>query len=177
MKNETIKNMLGLSQEEAAMFFGITRGQWSMFVSRKRDLPLAAIQKLASLLQYLQTEKPLSESRQELEKAEIETLQHKLQQDLLTIKIKQYKVVQKIIKMEATRKECFAALEVAQFIENQNDKHAIDSLADYIKKRVMKTLKQNDLYALTDLELKKENLEVQKLTLEKRIKGLKALIL
>lgn len=173
MKNEaTIKNSIGLTQEEAAMFLVITRSQWSMFVSGKRVLPLTATQKFAKLLEHLQAEKPFSITRQQIAKAEIETLQQKLQHDLLTIQIKHYKVAQKINKMEIIRKECFAALEVAHFIENQKEKHPIGSLAEYIKKRVIKTLKRNDLYALTELKLKKESLEVQKNTLEKRIKGL-----
>jgi len=172
MKNHTtLKNILGLTQEEAAMYFGVTAGHWSMFVIGRRDLPLNAILKLKVILQHLKKKKPFSEVRQQLNKAEIDNLQHKLQQDYNAIQIKLYKLTQKISIIENIRTECFAALEVAEFLDNQEEKHPIDSFAESIRLRAMKTLKQHDLYALTELQLKKESLEILKKTLEKKMKG------
>ena len=176
MKNHTtLKNILGLSQVEAAIYFGVSRGLWSMVVSGKRSLPLNGTIKLTALLQHLKKEKPLSEARQQFEKAELEKLQHKLQYDYTTIKMKQYKIAKEIARIENIRKECFAALEVSEFIENQEEKLPIDSFEKGIRLRAIRTLKQHDLYALTELQLKKENLEILKTTLEKKIKGLEKL--
>jgi transcriptional regulator with XRE-family HTH domain len=173
MKNQTsLKNILGLTQEEAAMYFGVSKGHWSMFVIGKRDLPLKATIKLTAVLQHLKAEKPLSEARQQLDKAELEKLQHKLQYDYTTIKMKQYKLAQKISSVENIRAECFAALEVADFLDKQEEKLPFDSFAETIRLRAIRTLKQHDLYALKQLQLKKENLEILKTTLEKKIKTL-----
>lgn len=79
-------------------------------------------------------------------------------------------MAQKISTIENIRKECFAALEVADFIENQEEKHPIDTFAESIRLRAIRTLKQYDLNALTELQLKKESLEILKTTLEKKMK-------
>jgi transcriptional regulator with XRE-family HTH domain len=172
MKNNTsLKNILGLTQEESAIYFGVTPGHWSMINIGKRSLPIEGTIKLAALLEHLKEEKPFSAARQQLEKAELEKLQHKLNYDCTTIKMKQYKLAQKISTIENIRKECFAALEVAEFIENQEEKYPIDSFDKGIRLRAMKTLKQYDLYTLTKLQIKMESLEILKPILEKKIKA------
>lgn len=173
MKNNTsLKNILGLTQEESAIYFGVTPGHWSMINIGKRSLPIEGTIKLAALLEHLNKEKPFSEAQQQqFDKAELENLQHKLQQDYKTIKFKQYKIAKEISRIENIRKECFAALEVAEFIENQEEKQPYDSFAESIRFRAMKTLKQYDLYALTELQIKMESLEILKTILEKKIKA------
>lgn len=166
------KNIIGLTQEEAAMYFGVTEGHWSMFAIGKRDLPLEGTIKLGALLQYVKEKKPVSEARQQLDKAENEKLLQKLQQDSTDIRFKIYKLAKKISTIENIRTECFAALEVAEFIGNQEEKHPIGSLSNFIRFRATKTLKQHDLYSLTELQIKKESLEILKTTLEKKIKAI-----
>ncbi len=167
-----LKNTIGLSQEETALLLGVTRGQCSMFVSGKRDLPLDAKNKLIVLLQHLKNENNFSEEQQEIEKAEIEKMQRQLEQDYRKLHIKQYRIAQKISIIEKTRAECFAALQVASFLENQKDKHPIETLSKSIRERAVNTLKQHDLYSLTELQLKQENLEMAKKSMEDKFKWL-----
>jgi transcriptional regulator with XRE-family HTH domain len=47
---------LGLKQEELAVLLNISKGQLAMFETGKRDLPIAAMQKLAPMLQFVQEE-------------------------------------------------------------------------------------------------------------------------
>ena len=56
-KRAEIKNMLGLTQEEMAMVLGITKGQWSMYKSGQRDLPIESLQQFSTLLLGVQKEK------------------------------------------------------------------------------------------------------------------------
>ena len=170
MKNkEVLKNRIGLSHEEAAIYLGISCGQWSMFVSGKRELPTNAMQKLAPLLRYLHDEKPVSVIKQEVDKAELENLQHKLQQDYLNVKIKLYRLNKKISTIENIRTECFAALDTLEFLKKTEETKTF--LIDGIRLGAKQRLKQHSLYALTELQLKKESLEVFKSSLEKRLKG------
>lgn len=172
MKDKTsLKNILGLTLEESAIFFGVSKGNWSMITIGKRSLPLEATIKLGDLLEYKKKEKPVSEARLQLDKAEQEKLQLQLQQDFKAIQYKLYNVTKKMATIEKIRTECFAALEVADFIDHQKVKQPIDGFAKAISSRVKDTLKQYDLYALEALQLKKESLENAKMTLEKRIKG------
>jgi len=66
MKPEiTIRAQLGLKQQEMAELLGISRGQWSMFESGKRNLPLHATQRLAELLSLQQsTNKKVQKAKQ-----------------------------------------------------------------------------------------------------------------
>lgn len=169
-KDAVLKNILGLSQEETAYMLGIERGLWSMYVSGKRDLPVAATQQLAVLLKHLQEEKSLSKESRELAKAEKKKTQEQLEQEYLKVQIKQYKLSKKISTIENIRAECFAALEVAAFLEHQNESQAKNALVKSIRSRAVNTLKKHSLYVLTDLQLKKENLEMLKYSLEQKKK-------
>lgn len=169
-KDASLKNILGLTQEEAAYLLGIERGQWSMYVSGKRNLPLAATEKLAALLKQVQQVKSHSKESQALAKAEQKKLQEQLQQDYLTVQIKKRKVAQQIRTIENKRAECFAALEVAAILEHDNAYPAKNNLANGIRARAVGTLRTHNLYALTELQLKKEQLEMLKNSLEQKIK-------
>ena len=54
-KENTIRQMLGMTQEKIAMLLGISRSQWAMFELGKRNLPAAAQQLLAELLTHVQS--------------------------------------------------------------------------------------------------------------------------
>lgn len=172
MKNKnSLKNILGLTHEEAAIFFGVSKGNWSMITLGKRSLPVDGTIKLGKLLDYKDKEKPVSALRQQLEKAEQEKLQLQLQQDYKTVQFKLYKVTKKIASVEKIRNECFAALDVADFIDHQNEKYPLDSFAKAIRLRAMDALKLYSLYSLEALQLKKQSLEVSKIALEKKMEG------
>lgn len=49
-KHSSLRLSLGVKQHEIAMLLNVSRSQWSMFESGKRNLPLHATQKLAELL-------------------------------------------------------------------------------------------------------------------------------
>ncbi|CAM3498444.1 hypothetical protein FSS13T_10640 [Flavobacterium saliperosum S13] len=169
-KNATLKTLLGLSQEETAHMLGIERGQWSMFVSGKRDLPLAATQQLAVVLKHLQETKTFSKESELLTKTEQQQAQEKLQQDYRKVQIKQYKMTKQISTMENIRTECFAALEVAAFLEQQKESQTKSALIRSIRVRATNTLKKHNRYALTALQLKKETLESLQIRLEQKMK-------
>lgn len=56
-KGETISTLLGVSQIEMALLLKITRSQWSMYESGKRDLPQDVKQQLAEIITYMQATK------------------------------------------------------------------------------------------------------------------------
>lgn len=171
MKEGTsIKNLLGLTQEDTAYMLGIDRGQWSMFVSGKRGLPLAAMQQLGVVLEHLKEKKSVCKESQAIAKAEKQLVQEKLQRDYRDVQIKLYKVVKQISTIENIRTESFAALEVAAFLEQQKEYDNRSSLIRSIRVRATNTLKKHSLYVLEALQLKKENLEVLKISLEQKIK-------
>lgn len=165
-KRAEIKNMLGLTQEEMAMVLGITKGQWSMYKSGQRDLPLEALQQFSVLLQGVQKEKT-SKTAQHFIKEEQRNTNDKVKEDYENIQIKLHRVQKEIDTIEKQRTECFAALETAEFLENHNDAFG---LASSIRARAIKSLHKYSLYKLEKLQLQKENFETLKSKLEQRMK-------
>ena len=166
-KRAEIKNMLGLTQEEMAMVLGITKGQWSMYKSGQRDLPLEALQQFSVLLQGVQKEK-ISKTAQGFIKQEQHKTNEKLKEAYENTQIKLHRVQKEIDTIEKQRTECFAALKTAAFLENNNDKFG---LASSIKTRAIKSLHKYSLYNLEKLQLQKENFEIMKSKLEQRMKA------
>jgi transcriptional regulator with XRE-family HTH domain len=52
MEKIKIRELLGMKQEEIALLLEITRSQWAMYETGKRDLPTAAKLKLAEMLAF-----------------------------------------------------------------------------------------------------------------------------
>ncbi|WP_313806747.1 helix-turn-helix transcriptional regulator [Flavobacterium sp.] len=171
-KENDFRKLLGLSQEEAALWLGVSRAQWSMFVSGKRGLPIAAMLRLNDVLVHLKENKTVAKESEAINKAQRLQLQEKLEREYRIIQIKQLKTAKQIAKVTSIRQECFAALEVAAFLAKQKESQAI--LAQGIQARATATLKIHNLFVLEELQLKKESFDKQKKNLEQKIKEAKA---
>lgn len=75
------RDQIGLSQEMMAMYLGITKSQLAMYETNKRELPLAALTKLASLALLL------NQNNLYNDKAEIYTQQNEAFQFFVTKQI------------------------------------------------------------------------------------------
>ncbi|MBL7727842.1 MAG: helix-turn-helix transcriptional regulator [Dinghuibacter sp.] len=53
-----IRKIMGLSQQQMAIYLGVTRTHFSMAETRRRELPAAALIKMAALQNILQKSKP-----------------------------------------------------------------------------------------------------------------------
>ncbi len=165
-KRPEIKNMLGLTQEEMAMVLGITKGQWTMYKSGKRDLPLEALERFSMLLQGVQKEKT-SKTAQHFIKEEQRKTTTKIKEEYENTQIKLSRVHKEINTIEKQRTECFAALQTAAFLENHHD---TVGLASSIRTRALKSLQKYSLYKVEQLQLQKENLETIKIKLGQKMK-------
>lgn len=164
-KDTHIKSLLGLTQEEATMVFGITRMQWAQFITGRRDIPVTAKQKLADVLFTIQKNKTKSDFATTVIETEKKKSKEWMHQQLKAFTLKELQLERKIKKINEVRKEAFSALKVVAYLESHNE----TSLAEFIKSRAKKTLNKQNLQHLQELELKKETLQMLKLNLEKKI--------
>lgn len=95
-KENPIRHLLGVTQLEAAMLLGITRSQWSMFESGKRDLPLPAQQLLADMLSFVQSAYVKKDRQVEASARQTEDAQRKLSE----LAFKQARLERQIAKIE-----------------------------------------------------------------------------
>ncbi|MGH2667472.1 helix-turn-helix domain-containing protein [Flavobacterium sp.] len=165
----TIKNTIGLTQDEMAMLLGVTRSQWSMYEIGKRSLPLEATKQLAGILQHLQNAKATSDAIQKVTTAEQKKNREWLEQEYTSLQYKKAVLDRKIAAMETKRAEGFAALEVVDYLANHPAKIVSAHFITAIKTRAVNSLNKNTLHHLQSMHLKKDQLEMLKNTLEKKM--------
>jgi len=158
-KRPELKKLLGLTQEEMAMLLRISTGQWKMFKSGMRDIPLDAKLHLAFLLKAVRERKQTSKEVAQVLKAEEQKAKEKLKQYYLGIQIKQYRVQKALETIENHRRESLAALEMVAFLENQQEFPVDTDLLLIIRDRALKTLHKHNLYTLEQLQLEKEHFD------------------
>ncbi|MGH2667353.1 hypothetical protein [Flavobacterium sp.] len=167
----TIKNILGLTQEEMGMVLGISISQWKMYKSGKRDIPLSAKEHLTALLRETQNKNQIAEETKQFIKVEQQKAKEKLQQECLKIEIRLHRLEREISNLNNQRSECFAALEVVALLESHKIKSVDTLLASCIKSRALKTLNNHSLFKMEQMQLQKESLEILKAKIKKRLKS------
>lgn len=171
-KENVLKSLLGLSQEETAMLLCITRVQWAQYTTGRRDIPLEAKQKLAEVLTFLENNKKSTTKVLKITETENKKAKEGLAKELKALTHKILDLENKISKIKAVRAAAFNALEVAHFLELQEKAHPITRLPQFIEIRVKNTLKKNSLLQLQEWQLKKESLLIAKSNLEKKLKNI-----
>jgi transcriptional regulator with XRE-family HTH domain len=164
-----IKTILGLTQNEMGMLLGIPRSNWAMFKSGQRDIPLAAKEQLANLMDASAKRKKYCKEIEIILKNEINNEKTALKQELLTTEIKLKRVSTELAKLHQKRDTLFAAYETAVILDAENSTPTSKLLADSIKIRVENSLKKYNLASVSALELKKESLQMLKILIEKKI--------
>lgn len=161
-KQQTIRELLGVTQQQMAMILKIHSSQWSMYESGKRDLPPAATIRLAEMLAYMhsaeakgfnnvpQLAKQQNNTNQELEKVVKEN-----QYQLLV-------VTKKIAAMQKKHDAATKALQLLHFLSSglENKTDAPDILKS-IEARATKSLDNNGLLQLHLLRTKEISLQQQ----------------
>lgn len=168
-KRGDLKNILGLTQEEMAMFLGVGMSQWNMFKSGKRHLPLEATLKLNALLQSVQKEKGVSDdARKLLAKEELET-KKQLQEDEIKIEARLRRIQKEMAIIENNRTESFAALQTISQLEKMDVVN--EGLVLIIRKRALQTLEKYNRHSLEELQCKQQSLEVMKKRIQEKLQA------
>ncbi|AWM12537.1 hypothetical protein DI487_00725 [Flavobacterium sediminis] len=163
----SLSGTLGLSQHEIALLLGISRSQWSMFVSGKRNLPLTAKKKLMAILIYLQQlkEKDIFNTKKLLQTDQRKNGELVLQRKLERLRYEQLLLEKKIAVSEQKRAKNLAALHVIRFLEMQKKDPA--SLLKNIRDKVERNLATENIRRLDRLRLRLEAV----ITLQNIIQG------
>lgn len=165
MKNkQPIRNLLGVSQLEAAMLLGIHRSQWSMFESGKRDLPLAAQQLLAEMLSFVQGALPQANRLKQISAKQAQDIEQKLQE----MAYQQLRLERKISKIEQEHQWQLRRELLQEFLsQRQGNK----SLRDAAKSLLPSRNKATEALSLEMAQChhRKELLELERLLLESQL--------
>lgn len=181
MKNTTtITSLLGLTQNQMALLLGVSRAQWSMYESGKRNLPLQAKQLLAEMMGFLKFADKGVAVRQ-LVIAQQEVAKKRLEQLLTDNEDQLYVVSKKLAPLELKYQSNLDAVGVVAYLNAHPIlKDKLDTeLLGVIARQASEALSKSGLADLTALRVKQESLELKKLilgsALQKTIKTLQEL--
>ncbi len=156
-KGKPICKELGLKQEELAVLLNISKGQLAMFETGKRDLPIAAMQKLASMLQFVQ-EESLKSGSAEVLKSQTEQKKKVLEHLLRENQYKQKLLEKKLEIAEKKFQSNCTAMQLMRFLEIDASKKgdSPNGLIKGIEARAVKELEQNSWEVVVKLQIQKE---------------------
>lgn len=150
-KDNAIRDLLGVSQEDLALLLNVTRSQLAMYESGKRDLPVAAKVKLATMLKLLQ-ESASQKTVPEPHVKKQEQLSENWIKELVTInKIRQMALEKKIKRIEKKYASNLTILKLMTQLEQQKDKktNPESNLIKSIKAKAILDLEKNGLHVQT----------------------------
>lgn len=166
-KDTTHSSLLGFTQGQMALLLNVHSTQWSMYESKKRNLPLKAKQLLAEMLGFLKFEdkgpkvQHLLIVQEELKKKYLEKQLRKNEDD-------QYVIGKKIALAERKYKSNITVIGLVDYLTTHpTTKEALDiELLESIVWKVEYALEKSGLVTLTELKLKKDLLQQERLLLD-----------
>lgn len=173
-KRETICKLLGTTQEEMAMLLKVSRSQWAMFETGKRDLPSASLQFLSEILAHLQshdaktTKSPANFAKEAAEKKQ--TLEALVQEN----QYQQLRLAKKIAAIEKKQEASIKALQVVAYLKRRTDKNREPdtNLLKSIEIRATKAIALNGLSILVTYQMKQAVLQQEEVVLKAALQEL-----
>lgn len=169
-KGKTISKLLGLKQEELAELLKVNKSQLAMFETSKRDLPIAAMQQLAPMLQFVQEESLKSGSAEVLKSQTAQknkVLAHLLKENQYKQKLLERKLEIAEHKYQTNK----TAMQLMQFLEKEATKKgdSPNGLVKVIERRATSELEQNSWEVVVKFQIQKELLLAEEKVLLKML--------
>lgn len=170
-KENTLRSELALTQQDMALLLGVSRAHYAMYELGKRDLPLAAMQKIAAIIS--QTERPSTLSKNLLQKEKKQQQAQRLQQLQRLQRENEYQQLSVAKKIAAAAKKQPANGKrrlLADFLANTFGDNATENAkAKLVISKVSKIITAKEEEELLKLEIRKEVLEFEKSLLESKL--------
>ena len=165
-------SLLGATQHDIAMLLGISRSQWAMYETGKRDLPLHATQLLAEMLAHLQSPERKTASDPVIQRQQAAQRKH-LEQLLRENEFQQLLIARKIDAAAKKHEAGVRLLQLANFVEQRHkgDKGETFRFNTVAHKATFKD-SALEITELTNHQIKKEILELENLVLQSKLRKL-----
>ena len=162
--SQIIREQLGLSQEIMAYYLGITKSLLAMYERGKREIPTAAMVKLAEMELFLNQKQEISKQESELlnkQEAKVQDLLEQYSKEL------EYKLIKEQRKLDAIQKKYNQSLKLNSFVAHLQKNES--KQATLIKLQAYGGIEINGLVVQTNKLLKIESINSQ-LAYCKRVK-------
>ena len=168
-KQSDTRALLGLTQHEMARLLGISRTQLAMHEWEGRQLPIGSMQKIAALLENVETSRKAQERAPKSEQLQAKQRLEKL------LKQNEYRSLLVDRKISAAEKKRDTAEKVRLlngFLKTIAKGIAETTVAGAIERKAAKTVKNPVADTLLELEINREVLKFERNLLEQRLKAL-----
>ncbi|UPT71194.1 MAG: helix-turn-helix transcriptional regulator [Flavobacterium sp. JAD_PAG50586_2] len=174
LKKGNIRELLGASQEEMAVLLKISRAQWSMFESGKRDLPFEAKKQFAEMLTYVQSAKEKAAKKKPESAQPNERTARKLKLSLLTNLNRQRIVSKKISDLQKKISGAEAALHLERYCENSKNEQPqfVAVEINKILKRAKEDVQIGESFEMIELQIKLNVLQYEEKLLKAELEKL-----
>ena len=154
--SQIIREQLGLSQEIMAYYLGITKSLLAMYERGKREIPTAAMVKLAEMELFLNQKQEISKQESELlnkQEAKVQELIERHSKEL------EYKLIKEQRKLDAIQKKYNQSLKLNSFVAHLQKNES--KQATLIKLQAYGGIEINGLVVQTNKLLKIESINSQ----------------
>lgn len=167
-KENSIRTLIGITQQELAMILGVSRSQLAMFETGKRDLPLPAQQLLAEILTHLQSTptKTAKAATPEPTIPQLEALLHANEYQLL-LSQRKTAAAQRKQQLQNNRAK------LAEFLNARPAGKSAPALPNLLTTKMI-TEKSDPSTILIEQQLKQELLKMEQALLESKLHTLRA---
>lgn len=154
--SQLIRVQLGLSQEIMAYYLGVSKSLLAMYEKGKREIPTAAMVKLAEMELFLnQNQKNFKQDNELLNKQQSK-VQNLIEKKIIELELKQIKEQRKL---DAVQKKHEQSLKLNLFVTHlQSNK---SKLAEFIQMQAFSGIEKNSLVVQTKQALKLESINSQ----------------
>ena len=170
--NQRLRYLLGITQEELAMLLGISRSQLSLYELGLRELPTAALQKLAEMISVLQNA-DVSKLRKSRTAGEGKKHQADLTKQLTENNFKQQLLVHKINSLTEKHDGDLKKLHLFQHLigKGEHKESHQHSLLGVLERRTDRALEKNSDSKVVQYQIKLKVLQEEEKLLREEIEG------
>lgn len=161
-KEKQIVELLGIKQEGMALLLQITRSNWAMYVSGKRDLSVTAKAKLSEMLVFVrQLDGQDQHNFEHIASQKLKTKKF-LEQQLIANKHKQRVTATKLESLQKKYKAGLTALQLAEFLAAKEEQTILQVIRNDARKDIAKNgLDVQEPYLLKLWVLQQEELKLR----------------
>lgn len=168
--NNKLRELLGITQEQLALLLNVSRSQLSLYEIGKRDLPIAAKLKLATIISNVQNASKKA-TNVSLSYKKIESEKKKIITDFIIVnKHKQSVLEKKSVSIEKKKQANTTALYLTHFIKNEPSEKSFLPIVKGIENKAQKN--KDDWKLQFNLQLKLKILKEEEIFLENYLKTL-----
>ncbi len=167
-KKSGISKILGVTHNDMAMLLNISRSQWSMYESGKRDLPLSSKLLLTEILTYVKTPSAKSQNQMLHITKQDSLMKASIQRQLQENEFQQLLAARQTVILEQKQEKSVRKLLLVSYLSNNDHKN--NDLLKVMEAKAIKQLENSSQLLILQHKIKQATLQLEHEMLLKALK-------